>query len=46
VDNELELEGLMSEENNGQFIFPEEEVSEDKESLSDRWASWINIVNR
>jgi len=46
VDNELELEGLEFEENNGQFVFPEEEVPEDKESLSDRWASWISIVNR
>jgi len=46
VDNELELEGLMFEENKEQFVFPEEEAPEDKESLSDRWASWVNIVNR
>jgi len=46
VDNELELEGLMFEESSGSFIFPEEEAPEDQESLSDRWASWINIVNR
>ena len=46
VENELELEEMMFKENSGQFIFPEEEAPEEKESLSDRWSSWVNIVNR
>ena len=46
MDNDLELEGLLFEVKDGKYIFPEEEAPEDKESLSDRWASWINIVNR
>ncbi|MCK5199016.1 MAG: hypothetical protein KAR21_11730 [Spirochaetales bacterium] len=46
MDNELELEGLLFEEEENQNIFLEQEPSEQKSSLSDRWASWLNIVNR
>ena len=47
MDNDLELDGLLFEEDEIQNIYLEQESSESKsESLSERWASWVNAVNR
>ena len=46
MDNELELEGLSFEEEEMQNIYKEQESSENSDNLSERWASWVNIVNR
>jgi len=46
VDNDLELEGLLFDEEEKQNVFSEQESSENSENLSERWASWVNIVNR
>ncbi len=45
MDNDLELEGLLFEEEEQKISF-EQESLESNESLSERWAAWVNIVNR
>ena len=45
MDDDLELEGLSFEEEK-QNVFLEQESSENSDNLSERWASWVNIVNR
>ncbi len=46
VDKDLELEGLLFEEEENKNVFLEHESSENNDNLSERWASWVNIVNR
>ena len=46
MDNNLELEGLLFEEEEKQNVFLEQESSEISDNLSERWASWVNVVNR
>lgn len=46
MDNDLEMEDLLFEEEEKQSVLPEQESLENCESLSDRWSSWVNIVNR
>ena len=46
MDNELELEGLSFEEEEKQNVFLEQESSENSDNLFERWASWVNVVNK
>lgn len=45
MDNDLELEGLLFEEEENQNIFLEQEYLDNTETISERWASWVNAVN-
>jgi hypothetical protein len=45
VDNDLELEGLMFEEEEKQNVLMEQEFLDNTDNISERWASWVNIVN-
>ena len=46
MDNDLELEGLLFEEEEKQNVFLEQESSEISDNLSERWASWVNVVDK
>lgn len=46
MDNDLELESLLFEDDENKNVFLEQESSENNDNLSERWASWVNIVNR
>ncbi len=45
MDNDLELEGLLFEEEENQTSLMDQEFLDKTETISERWASWINIVN-
>ena len=46
MDNDLELEGLLFEEEEKKNVFLEQESSENSDNLSERWASWVNVVDK
>lgn len=46
MENDLELESVLFEEEENQNVFSEQIHLEKDDSLSERWASWVNIVNR
>ena len=45
MNNDLELEGLMFEEEEKQNVLLEQESLDNCDKLSERWASWVNVVN-
>ncbi len=45
MDNDLELEGLLFEEEEKQNVLKDQEILDNTDSISERWASWVNIVN-
>jgi hypothetical protein len=46
VADELELEGLLFEEDEMQEFLIDNESLDTNDNLSERWASWVNVVNR
>lgn len=46
VDNDLELECLLFEEEENQTLLIDQEFLDKTETISERWASWVNVVNR
>ncbi len=46
MDDDLELEGLFFEEEEKQNVFSDKEFSDNNDTISERWASWVNTVNR
>ena len=46
MGDELELEGLLFEEDEKQDFLIEHESLDNSDNLSERWASWVNTVNR
>jgi hypothetical protein len=46
VDNELELEDFLFEEEEKQNVVLDQEFLDNAEKISERWASWVNVINR
>lgn len=46
MSDDLELEGLLFEEDEKLDFLIEKESEDNGEKLSERWASWVNVVNR
>ncbi|MCF6334273.1 MAG: hypothetical protein L3J12_00845 [Spirochaetales bacterium] len=46
MGNELELEGLLFEEDESIDFQTESDLPDTAATMSERWASWIDIVNR
>ncbi len=46
MSDELELESLLFEEDEKPDFLIEQESQDNSENLSERWASWVNVVNR
>ena len=46
MSDELELESLLFEEDEKLDFLIEQESLDISENLSERWASWVNVVNR
>lgn len=44
--DELELESLLFEEDEKQEFLIEHEPLDNSDNLSERWASWVNVVDR
>ena len=46
MSDELELEGLLFEEDEKPDFLIEQESLDNSNNLFERWASWVNVVNR
>ena len=46
MDDDLELEGLLLEEEKQNVFIDSEPVDIDNNTITERWASWVNTVNR
>ncbi len=46
MGNELELESLLFEEEESMDFQIESDLPEPSETIYERWASWVDIVNR
>ena len=46
MGDELELESLLFEEDEKLDFLIEQESLDNSDNLSERWASWVNIVDK
>ena len=46
VEKDLELEGLLFEDEEKQNVFIDQDSLDIDKTLTERWASWVNIINR
>ena len=46
MEKDLELEGLVFEDEEKQNVFIDQDSLDIDKTLTERWASWVNIINR
>jgi len=46
VENDLELEGLLFEDEENKNILTDQDTSDVDKTITERWSCWVNIINR
>ncbi len=46
MENDLELEGLLFEDEENKNILTDQDTSDVDKTITERWSCWVNIINR